>query len=287
MKKLIYILLFVYSFAKAQHPIIPFLNPAVEDYAAQCSTKPDLKVTVAINKGINYWVATGDWPYFATFFLYANDTEANGKINIAHPTSSACTGVNSPTWTQYAGMLSNHTSSYYNTNHTPQGDSAWFKKNSNFTMLYIHDNPTPNSSAECGVFNNGNFDGTTNIQAAIYAKTTGGPTGFYYANSLYTGSYTGDTPPTTTIGTYLDHRINATSVELYNPFSLTTPQQARSSTASTLLNFNIYVGAQNIGGTGINRYSNHTISVFATGNGAANMPNLIKGVGEIQALIGF
>ena len=92
------------------------LLPETKSWLAVLPSRPSAQVINAVNTFIRTCIADGNWQLLDRFWLFAQDIQANAVYSIVNPTSTACTQVNSPTWTQYQGYTGNGSNMYLNTN---------------------------------------------------------------------------------------------------------------------------------------------------------------------------
>ncbi len=276
MKNLFYILFFVCPLVKAQHPALPLFNPVVEDYVAQCSTKPSLGTQIAINKGTNRLISTGDWALADGCWLIAQDLEANAKKNIVRPTTSDATGVNTYTWTANQGMNGDGVGGYWNTNSSPSTFAYNYSQNSAYAGIYVN---TTNGTAGFRTEFGGD-DGATHFNTDIYAYAVALGGAASYCNA--TGADNSFSATGTGIGYTSTYRTSSANFVLARNTSVL---QTKTGTSQTVFNVTYAIGCRHVATTFLN-FSTLRVS-FVIYGGGLNDANVYAAEEEIRALIGY
>jgi hypothetical protein len=104
----------------------------------------------AINQFIGQCKQDGNWQLIDCFWLFAQSNQANSRLCIKRPSATACTEVNSPSWTAYRGFTGNGTTSYLNSNYNETTNGVNFTQNSASIFVYSRTNENAATTAEIG-----------------------------------------------------------------------------------------------------------------------------------------
>lgn len=178
-------------------------HPATARWIENCPTYPISKTIVAINLFICASNNDGNFAKMDRCWVFGINTEANAKVSIVNPTSTAITNVNSCTFSSYAGYSvgSSNTTQYLNTGFTLSTQGVNYTKNSAGVAFYARNNVGTNGYS-------GEYD-LTNYAGIQYG--TGSGTTFAFEND--NGSATG---VSSSYNQLCDaRRINSTTLQLW------------------------------------------------------------------------
>lgn len=240
------------------------LLPETKEWLAVLPSKPASFVVNAVNTFIQTCKVDGNWQLLDRFWLFAQDIQANAVYSIVNPTSTACTQVNSPTWTQYQGYTGNGSNMYLNTNFAPNSGTN-FLKNSNSGGVYVRTNVTENKI---------DFGGNSPNYYAIYSNLGGNISSYNFEN------LGGSTGVPTAIGLSVISRTISTSyLNIKNGVTVSTPLRVSGSPNG----LNIWVLALN----NLGLYSSKQVSLAFVGGGGIDQLKFYNAVLTLKSQIGF
>jgi hypothetical protein len=220
-------------------------------------SRPAPKVVYAVNDFIKTCKQDGTWQLLDRFWLFAQDKQANAVYSIVNPSSTACTEVNSPSWTAYRGYTGNGTSSYLNSNYNETSNGVNFTQNSASIFVYSRTNENAATTVEIGHSDatNKTFIAcrSTANQVSIPINMSSGVGSPALANTDGSGFF------------QLSRTASNLSTCYRNGGSLGTSNQV----SNGIVNNNMYICADNLAGVA-SLFSVKQISIAAVGGGGIN-----------------
>ena len=204
------------------------------------------------------------------FFLFAQDNQANARIDLMNPTLYAATEHNAPTWTANEGYTGNGSNMYLSINYTDSINGSNVTLNSE-TIGYYTRKIIASSTAQ------DNGAGTTTIFTQILSNYTGGLSEWYLSSGSG-GSVTNNI----TQGTIAAQRTASNATAMYK-----NGVQIGTSTAGSraLVNKNDYCMADNNNGTPA-YYGTNQYAAYFKGSGAINMVTFNSAVNLLMTNLG-
>ena len=226
-------------------------HPSTTAWIKQLPTFPLPKTGVAINLFVSAETNDGNFTLLDRCWVFGIGTQANARVSVVNPTSSALTEVNTPTWTAYQGYAGNGTSSYENMNIASAGLTQ-YTQNLAFISIYSRTNTTVN------IRDYGTTDGTRSVTFNADNSTNSVT---YESNCLAANVLIGSV--STSLGLISMIRTSSTAVSIY----LAGTSEASGSQASNgVPTTNMFVGANNNNGSAIN-FSSRQYALYAMGGG--------------------
>ena len=278
MKKIIIFLLLLSSYSFGQRMGCAYgLNRQMRAYDNACATPPVSAVNYGLNNFVHCEIGNGDWSNLDRVYVFAQDQQANSKIDLV--AQATLTEVSSPTWTQYQGYTGNGTSSCLNTGFNPSIGGFNYSDVTATSGAY--------SRASLGVATGHCLFGV--ISNAFHVNSlqqnyTGLGTLWNSNESNGTGNaqvYSG------TVTTGMQSLSNTSSNEYYYEGGI---QKATASGAFAAPNGNIYLLAQNnnITGTPTARFfSTNQIAFFYAGGNSVSQANIYRNEEILRSRLGY
>ena len=241
-----------------------------KNWLASLTTPPRNDVVKAINSFIKTCKNDGNWSLLDRFYLFAQDNQTNAKISIANPTSTACTEVNSPTWTSMQGYTGKGSNMSVNTNYNTSTNGVNFVQDSGSMGVYNRSNTAENKD------DMGNLSATT-TNAVRSRQAAGAQTGaINQASSLSIAQ-------TDALGFNVSVRTGAAACALWKNG---TQVQTGSNASVTVPSFNIFILALNNVGTAAN-FSSKQIAIAFIGSGSINQLSFYNANQTLATSLGF
>lgn len=247
-----------------------FLLSETKAWLAVLPSRPSQKTITAVNNFIRTCKADGNWTLLDRFWLYAQDKQVNVVYSIVNPTSTPCTEVNSPTWTQYQGYTGNGTNMYLNTNYIPSTNGVQYTLNSSSCGVYSRTN------SSIAAYDIGATNGTN--ATAMACKWSDNLA--YFSINANTSVSVG---VTNSLGLFSSSRVSATSLIGYQNGSNIVSGSPASVSVPTV---SCFVLARNVSGVASN-FSSRQISIAFVGGGGIDQLKFYNAVQTLKSQIGF
>ncbi len=277
MKKIfsIALLLFIVNAFSQHAPFSPKCKQTTA-WTNQLSTYPSPKTVYSINTFIETELNDGNWPQLDRFWVVAQDIQANSKISIANPTSTAITEVSSPGWIAYQGYTGNTTSSYEKTNFIPSTDGVNYTRNSACFGVYTK------SDSEGAAFEEGGSV-TGGLGTLLFSRNTNNTLTALINGDGLNGSAYFVPVVTTSYGLNMLVRTGSTAAAVWKD-GISLQTNAIASTALTNLEF--YIGARNNFAAPLN-ISGRQISAAILGGGGIDQAKFNAAFSSMGSKMGF
>lgn len=204
------------------------------------------------------------------FFLFAQDSQANGRISLINPNLYAVTEHGTPTWNAYQGYTGNGSSMYLSTNYTESTNAIQWQLNNNTSGLYARLSTGFGTITEMGA-----YDGVNNSSIKLRTSATAS-TISNDSTAIVTSNNIGSQ------GLYMGNRKNNTQVTL----TINGITSANiTSNSSALVAKNDFILALNNNGTPA-QYSSNQIAIAFKGNGAINLITMNSAVNLLATNLG-
>jgi len=279
LRKIIYTLLLLSTFAKAQHAPTAMVNTAMNSFISQCGTRLSAIELYAINNFVAVNIANGNWAVMDRAWIFAQSIQANSRISIKNPTSTAVTETNSPTWTQYQGYTGNGTTSYIVTNYSLVTGGNNFVLNSADFGVYVNSIGTAaRNSVELGACTSGGAVSTSLYTRYsddnMYALVN------HNAGAFATGSIS------TALGLTSGRRTASNAVAIWKDG---VSQYTNTTASSSVPAYDLYVLARNVAGNSllVDNFSDRRVAFAYAGSSAIGTLNLYNSLNLIAHQLGF
>lgn len=218
-------------------------------YFATVTTSFSAARKTIINTLVTTLKADGNWTKLDRLWLFANEASDQGLVSVVNPAATACTLVNSPTFTADQGFAGDGATSFIDSNFSLASHGANYLRDDALACCYVRTN-TQENGTEIGVLE-------PSKQLYLRTRSTG-DTLAYSTNSATDDSVAN----TDSRGLSSLYRTGANATSVYRN---TTQLETGADASTALTTVDTFIGACNNNGSTL-FYSSKQISIVGFGS---------------------